>query len=108
MNRRWYDNHPETVKAIEFLQSLSEDDAQTVSTYIIEIADQIKGMNKETDEPELSIGVERVFGLFKGSANSRRWYDQNTELGRAFKTISTLPKEDFQKIMEGLVASISG
>ena len=108
MNRRWYDNHPETVKAVEFLQNLSEDDADTVSQYIIEIAAQIKDLNKETSEPELSIGINRVFGLFKGNASSRRWYDQNTELGRAFKTISTLPKDDFEKIMEGLVSSISG
>ena len=35
----------------------------------------------------------------------RRWYDKISLLSYAMKTMSTLPKEDFYTIMEGIAVS---
>ena len=63
-------------------------------------------MHEEDEEQDISIGIDRVLGLYKIS-NSRRWYDKVSILSYALKTMSTLPKEDFYNIMEGITASVS-
>lgn len=105
MNKRWYDNHPETLDTLDILKRLDREAKNQLSKDIIEIANQIKTIHKEEDEPPLSIGIERVLGLYQ-SSNSRRWYDRQKELNLAMKTISTLPEEDFLNIMEGLCVSL--
>lgn len=105
MNKRWYDNHRETLDTLEIFKKLDRESRARLSSDIIEIANQIKNIHREEPEPPLSIGVERVLGLYQ-SSNSRRWYDKNRDLSRAMKTISTLPKEDFLNIMEGLCVSL--
>lgn len=106
MNRRWYDNHKETLNTFEILKKLDRDSRARLSDDIVDIANQIKSIHREEDEPNLSIGLERVLGLYQ-SVNSRRWYDRQKDLGNAIKTISTLPEEDFLNIMEGLSVSLS-
>jgi hypothetical protein len=105
MNKRWYDNHSETLETLEVLKTLDRASRARLSNDIIEIANQIKTMHREEEEPLLSIGLERVLGLYQ-SSNSRRWYDKNRDLSNAIRTISTLPKEDFLNIMEGLCISL--
>lgn len=105
MNQRWYDSHPETQETLEILQKLDRESRQRLAGDIIDIANQIKSIHREEDEPILSIGIERVLGLYQ-SANSRRWYDRQSDLDNAIRTISTLPKEDFLNIMEGLSVSL--
>lgn len=104
MNKRWYDNHRETLDTFEILKKLDRESKARLSNDIIDIANQIKSMHREEDEPPLTIGIERVLGLYQ-SSNSRRWYDKQRDLSTAIKTISTLPKEDFLNIMEGLCVS---
>ena len=58
-------------------------------------------MKEDDEESEISLGLDRVIGLYKLS-NSRRWYDKVSILSYALKTMSTLPKEDFYNIMEGV------
>lgn len=106
MNQRWYDNHQETIDTLEILKKLDRPSRAQLSNDIVEIANQIKAMHREEDEPPLSIGIERVLGLYQ-SSNSRRWYDKNRDISRAIRTISTLPKEDFLNIMEGLCVSLN-
>lgn len=106
MKSRWYDNHPETLNTLDILKKLDKESRIRLSNDIIDIANQIKSMHKEEEEPLLSIGLERVLGLYQ-SFNSRRWYDKHLELSNAMKTISTLPEEDFLNIMEGLSISLS-
>ena len=65
---------------------------------------QIKELHEEDEESDVSIGIDRVLGLYKLS-NSRRWYDKVSILSYAMKTMSTLPKEDFYTIMEGITVS---
>lgn len=105
MKRRWYDNHSETLETLELLKNLDKISRARLSNDVVEIANQIKTIHREEDEPALSIGLERVLGLYQ-SSNSRRWYDKQKDLNRALKTISTLPEEDFLNIMEGLSVSL--
>lgn len=106
MKNRWYDNHQETLDTLAILKKLDRESRARLSGDIIDIANQIKSIHREEDEPPLSIGLDRVLGLYQ-SSNARRWYDRKKDLGNAMKTISTLPKEDFLNIMEGLCVSLS-
>lgn len=106
MNKRWYDGHKETLDTLEILKKLDRESRARLSDDIIDIANQIKTIHREQDEPPLSIGLERVLGLYQTS-NSRRWYDKQRDLDNAIRTISTLPKEDFLNIMEGLCVSLN-
>lgn len=105
MNKRWYDTHDETLETLEIFKNLDKASRARLSNDIIDIANQIKTMHREEDEPPLSIGIERVLGLYQ-SVNSRRWYDKQRDLSAAMRTISTLPEEDFLNIMEGLCVSL--
>lgn len=105
MNRRWYDNHRDTLDTLELLKKLDKESRKRLSGDLVEVANQIKSIHREEEEPLLSIGIERVLGLYQ-SANSRRWYDKQKDLGFAIKTISTLPEDDFLNLMEGLCISL--
>lgn len=105
MNNRWYDKHPETLETLDIFRNLDRESRQRLASDIIDIANQIKEMHREEEEPELSIGIERVLGLYQ-SSYQRRWYDKQRDLNQAFRVISTLPSEDFHNIMEGLCASL--
>jgi len=104
-NNRWYDKHQETIETLEIFKTLDRESRKRLSNDIIDIANQIKSIHREEEEPPLSIGIERVLGLYQ-SSNSRRWYDRQKDLGTAIRTISTLPQEDFLNIMEGLSVSL--
>lgn len=106
LKRRWYDNSDKAIKAFEILQKLDAESKKRLSEDLIEIVRQIKELHKEEEEPALSLGIERVIGLYHQSVNERRWYDTNSDLKYALKTMSTLPTEDFLNIMEGLSSSL--
>ncbi len=106
MNKRWYDNHEGTLAALEILKNLDAISREKLLENVVEIANQIKAIHRDENEPPLSLGIERVLGLYQ-SSNSRRWYDKNDDLCRAIQTLSTLPKEDFLNIMEGLAIAIN-
>ena len=108
MNRRWYDANEHTERALELLKGMDEDRRRALSRDLTAVVKQIKDMHdeEEDEEQEVSIGIDRVLGLYKIS-NSRRWYDKVSILSYAMKTMSTLPKEDFYNIMEGISTSLS-
>ena len=106
MNRRWYDSNEHTQKALSFLKDMDEVKRRALSRDLANVVKQIKEMHEEDEEQDISIGIDRVLGLYKIS-NSRRWYDKVSILSYALKTMSTLPKEDFYNIMEGITTSIS-
>lgn len=105
MNQRWYDNHSETLETLAILKKLDRESRKRLSNDVIDVAKQIKAIRREEDEPPLTIGLERVLGLYQ-SSNSRRWYDKQKDLGNAMRIISSLPEEDFLNIMEGLCVSL--
>ena len=106
MNRRWYDSNEHTEKALALLKDMDEDRRRALSRDLTTVVRQIKELHEEDEEQDVSIGIDRVLGLYKIS-NSRRWYDKVSILSYALKTMSTLPKEDFYNIMEGLSTSLS-
>ena len=84
----------------------SEGIKQIYDSVIGELEDPTPDEEDDDENQEVSIGIDRVLGLYKIS-NSRRWYDKVSILSYAMKTMSTLPKEDFYNIMEGISTSIS-
>ena len=105
-DRRWSDSHESTHRALEILKDMDESQRRALSKDLTTIVKQIKELHEEDEESDVSIGIDRVLGLYKLS-NSRRWYDKVSLLSYAMKTMSTLPKEDFYNIMEGIAVSAS-
>lgn len=106
MNRRWYDSNEHTQRALNILKDMDETKRRSLSHDLMTVVKQIKELHEDDEEQDISIGIDRVLGLYKLS-NSRRWYDKISILSYALKTMSTLPKEDFYNIMEGISTSIS-
>ena len=105
-NRRWYDSNETTEKALNLLKNLDDNRRRALSRDLTTVVKQIKEMHEEDEEQDISIGIDRVLGLYKIS-NSRRWYDKVSILSYALKTMSTLPREDFYNIMEGVYSTLS-
>ena len=103
--RRWYDNHRETRLALSLLKNLHKTIQDKLSDDIINVASAIKTVHRENDTAPLSIGLERVLGLYQTN-KGRRWYDKTPNLSVAIKTISTLPESDYENIMEGICMSL--
>ncbi len=103
-DRRWYDSSEHTKRALEILKDMDESQRRALSKDLTTVVKQIKELHEEDEETDVSIGIDRVLGLYKLS-NSRRWYDKVSILSYAMKTMSTLPKEDFYTIMEGIAIS---
>jgi len=104
-NRRWYDKHRETRVALDLLKNLHSTIQSKLSNDIINVASAIKTVHRENDTAPLSIGLERVLGLYQTN-KGRRWYDKQPDLSVAIKTISTLPESDYENIMEGICMSL--
>ena len=106
-DRRWYDSNESTQRALDILHDMDENQRRNLSRDLTTVVKQIKELHNEEDndeEQDVSLGIDRVLGLYKIS-NSRRWYDKVSILSYAMKTMSTLPKEDFYNIMEGIAVS---
>jgi hypothetical protein len=103
-DRRWYDSDENTQRALEILKDMDETQRRALSRDLTTVVKQIKELHEEDEESDVSLGIDRVLGLYKLS-NSRRWYDKVSILSYAMKTMSTLPKEDFYNIMEGIAVS---
>ena len=96
-DRRWYDSNEHTNRALELLKDMDESQRRAMAKDLTTVVKQIKELHEEDEESDVSIGIDRVLGLYKLS-NSRRWYDKVSLLSYAMKTMSTLPKEDFRPI----------
>ena len=109
-DRRWYDDHFETQRALKLLEKLDDEERESLSQSLISIIKEIKSFHKEDldeiNNPQLSLGINRVMGLYQTS-NGRRWYDKADGLGFAMRSMSTLPETDFRNIMDGLSVTLS-
>lgn len=104
--RRWYDNQTYTPEALELLKNLDYKTRYKISQDIIDVVRSIKTHNSELEQPQVSIGYDRVAGLF-AMENNKRWYDRYDGIKQAIRTASTLPLEDFDSIMAGICSSLS-
>ena len=100
-NRRWYDKYTDVTETIDLMRNLDVTQQEILASDVTEIANSIKTYHKEKEITPLSIGLNRVFGLYKHS-KARRWYDKSKPLNKAILNISTLPEQDYKNIMEGI------
>ena len=105
-NRRWYDSNEHTGKAFALLKDMDADKRRALAKDLTTFVKQVREMREDDENSEISLGLDRVIGLYKLS-NSRRWYDKVSILSYALKTMSTLPEEDFYNIMEGVHSTLS-
>lgn len=103
--RRWYDKYSDAKETFELLRNLELSQQAVVAKDVSEIANSIKNYHKEKEITPLSIGLERVFGIYQQS-RARRWYDKSMHLNKAIQNISTLPEQDYVNIMEGLHSAL--
>ena len=105
--KRWYDEKPYADEVLSILKDLSLQSHYDIAREVLNIIDVIKENTRELEDPPLSIGIQRVKGLYNQSYG-RRWYDKNLPVNRIFRSASTLQNEDFQTIMQGISASLRG
>lgn len=103
--KRWYDIKPYTADVLTILKELSLQSHYDIAREVLKIIEAIKINSRDLTEPPLSLGVDRVLGLFSQNYN-RRWYDRNLPINRIFKSASSLQDEDFQNIMQGMFTSL--
>ncbi len=103
--KRWYDTKPYTGEVLSILKQLSLQSHYDIAREVLKIIEVIKQNSRELDNPPLSLGVDRVVGLFSQSYK-RRWYDKNLPINRIFKSASSLQDDDFQNIMQGMFTSL--
>ena len=103
--KRWYDVKPYTGEVLAILKELSLQSHYDIAREVLKIIETIKQNSRELDELPLSLGVERVLGLYSQNY-CRRWYDKNLPINRIFKSASSLQDEDFQNIMQGMFTSL--
>lgn len=103
--KRWYDVKPYAGEVLSILKQLSLQSHYDIAREVLKIIEAIKQNSRELDEPPLSLGVDRVLGLFSQNYG-RRWYDRNLPINRIFKSASSLQDEDFQNIMQGMFTSL--
>ena len=81
-NRRWYDKYTDVTETIDLMRNLDVTQQEILASDVTEIAKSIKTYHKEKEITPLSIGLERVFGLYQHS-KARRWYDKSKPLNKA-------------------------
>lgn len=100
--RRWYDDNDKMVTIIDALKHQPPELIDNLAENIMSFSNIIRqNLNEiETEEP-ISIGKDRMLGYYK-SFRRRRWYDKNWTILSMVNILSTLPKDDFEKIIEGV------
>jgi len=99
--RRWYDTKPYAGDVLDYLQDLPIRSHYDIAREVIKVIEIIKANNREREELPLSLGIDRVLGLYQ-EQNKRRWYDNSLPISRIFKTASCMSDEDFHNIMQGI------
>jgi len=103
--KRWYDKKPYADGVLSILKELSLQSHYDIAREVLKIIEAIKINSRELHDTTVSLGVDRVFGLFSQNYK-RRWYDRNLPVSRIFKSASCLKDEDFQNIMQGIYTSL--
>jgi len=101
-NRRWYDTNNDMHLILDILKKHSPELIDNLAENIMSFSNIIrKNINEIDDEEPISIGKERMLGYYK-SFQRRRWYDKNWTMLSMVNVLSTLPIDDFNKIVEGI------
>ena len=105
MQKRWYDEKPYANNVLNILKELSLQSHYDIAREVLKIIETIKVSSRELPDPPISLGIERVLGLYC-QEYKRRWYDRNLPVNRIFKSASSLQSQDFQNIMQGIYTSL--
>ncbi|MDD3594450.1 MAG: hypothetical protein PHX18_07475 [Candidatus Gastranaerophilales bacterium] len=105
--RRWYDNNEDMTSILEVIKDQPAELIDNLAENIMSFSNIIREnlLELETEEP-ISIGKERVLGLYK-SFRRRRWYDKNWTILSTMNILSTLPNDDFEKIAAGTMGLLN-
>ena len=103
--KRWYDIKPYTDEVLDILKNLSLQSHYDIAREVLKVIDVIKSNSRELDEPPLSLGVERVVGLFSQSYK-RRWYDKNPNVHIAIESLRDLTEEQREVIIQNFTDKI--
>ena len=103
--KRWYDVKPYAGEVLSILKRLSLASHYDIAREVLKIIEVIKVNTRELPDPPMSLGVDRVMGLYNQNYK-RRWYDKNLPVNRIFKSASCLQDEDFQNVMQGISQSL--
>ena len=108
MNDRWYDFDSNVSVLLDVLKNVPEPIQEEVLSSILKAARVIREkIETETaDDVPVSIGKERVLGLYM-SSNKRRWYDDSAIVSNAFNVLSTLPDEDCSDIISSILQALT-
>ncbi|EKE03224.1 MAG: hypothetical protein ACD_20C00234G0046 [uncultured bacterium] len=104
LSNRWYDEDSKMVDTLGVIQSLSKYEQEELGIILIQLVNLLR-KNRNEDAIPISIGKDRVLGLYKAS-NKRRWYDKHPVLMSAMNTLSTLPVNDCNAIIEGMLETL--
>ena len=101
-NRRWYDTNNDMHLILDVLKNQPPELIANLAENIMSFSNIIrKNINEIDAEEPISIGKERMLGYYK-SFQRRRWYDKNWTMLSMVNVLSTLPIDDFNKIVEGI------
>lgn len=103
--KRWYDVEPYADNVLSILRELTLQSHYDIAREVLKIIETIKINSREDVETPVSIGADRVLGLYS-QTYKRRWYDKNLPINRIFKSASSLQDNDFQNIMQGMFVSL--
>ncbi len=100
--RRWYDSNEDMVQIIDILKYQQPELIDNLAENIMGFSNIIReNLNNLDEEEPISIGKDRMLGYYK-SFRRRRWYDKNWTMLSMVNVLSTLPNDDFEKIVQGV------
>jgi hypothetical protein len=88
-NRRWYDNLQNMTLAVHISRELPTEIQALIARSLNEAIDSHR-KHRRTDKYAISLGHNRVLGLYKASY-CRRWHDPDPVTYRAFNFMATIP-----------------
>jgi len=100
--RRWYDNNEDMIAIIDVIQNQPTALIDNLAENIMGFSNIIReNLNSLEEEEPISIGKERMLGYYK-SFRRRRRYDKNWTILSMVNVLSTLPNDDFEKVVQGV------
>jgi len=102
--KRWYDHIANVTHAVYLSKQLPEPVQDMIARNLNEYIDTYRQLAKK-DKNAISMGANRVLGLYKAKYG-HRWYDPDTNLGRAFNMMAMVP-EHFLEEYAGRIIEVA-
>ena len=106
MKSRWYDKSEKVADVLYKLRQLDENALALVTDNVLSVACSIKNFKRENDEVPVSLGLNRVLGLYQQN-KSRRWYDKDSNMDILMRSIATLSEVEYMGMIEALDSALT-